>query len=407
MAMSKKRTLNLLTRIGLFTLILSLGTLAALVTGETPGLALADFSGASIRAVTTAGDGQALYAGLVGGIQPTGIYRSDDGGRTWQMVNSGPGVGVNALAVHPSSDVVLYAGTAGGSATTTHSLWRSVNGGQTWRSFTLDLPSDAYGMVPTVTSLAVDPNQPGVLYVGTDGQGVYRFDDGRSSYELVGGASLHNAHVKGLVVSPDSRMYALTDEGLFVTYGSSWQRLESLPELAVSLAVAPQDSQVLYAGGSSMGIYRSTDSGQNWQPVSSGLEVIPGVALRVTALAVEERDPNHVVAATAYGVGSRLAHGGIYESSDAGLSWTRLGEADGIVNSLTFNQGLVYAATANGLARYETQTTSSPAVFLPDLSLLANPNGVQVLILVLTAALAGLALLGRGEWVSGRRQAAV
>jgi hypothetical protein len=49
--MSKKRTLNLLTRIGLFILILSLGTLAAPVTGETPGLALADLSGASVWAV--------------------------------------------------------------------------------------------------------------------------------------------------------------------------------------------------------------------------------------------------------------------------------------------------------------------------------------------------------------------
>jgi photosystem II stability/assembly factor-like uncharacterized protein len=404
--MKKIRVLNLIIRISLFAVILSLGTLAALVTGETPGLALADFRGASVRAITSTRDGELLYAGMVGGLQPTGIYRSEDGGRTWQTVSSGPGVAVNALAVHPANEAVLYAGTAGGPAATTHSLWRSVNGGQTWRSFILSLPADAHGVAPTVTSLAVDPRQPEVLYVGTDGQGVYRFNEGRSSYELIGGPSLYNAHVKGLVVSPDSRLYALTNDGLFVTYGYSWQKLESLPELAVSLAIAPQDPQVLYAGGSSMGAYRATDGGQNWQPISSGLEVIPGVALRVTALTVDEQDPNHVAAATAYGAGSRLARGGIYESTDAGLSWTKLSEADGVVNNLTINQGLVYAATANGLARYGTQTASSAAVSLPDLSPLANPSGAQVLILVLTGALAGLAILGRGEWVSGRRQAA-
>jgi photosystem II stability/assembly factor-like uncharacterized protein len=404
--MKKIRVLNLIVRMGLFTLILSLGTMAALVTGETQGLALADLSSASVRAVATDTSGEVLYAGLVGGPQPTGIYRSDDNGRTWQMVSSGPGVAVNALAVHPANDAVLYAGTSGGPAATTYSLWRSANGGQTWHSFTLGLPADAYGMIPTVTALAIDPNQPEMLYVGTDGQGVYRFDEGRHSYELIGGVSLYNAHVNGLVIGPDGRVYALTSDGLFVSDGNAWQKLESLPELAVSLAVAPGDPQTLYAGSASTGAYRATDGGQTWEQISTGLDMIPGVALRVTALAADEQDPNRVVAATAYGVGSKIAPGGIYESTDAGLNWIKLAEADGVVMNLTFNRGLVYAATTQGLARYGEPAVTSPAISLPDLRALANPTGVQVLILVLTAALAGLALVGRKEWMPGRSQAA-
>jgi photosystem II stability/assembly factor-like uncharacterized protein len=397
--------LNLIVRIVLFTLILGAGTMAALVTGEKPGLALADLSGASVQAVATSTQGDVLYASLVGGPQPTGVYRSDDNGRTWQIISSGPGVAVNALAVHPGDDVVLYAGTAGGPAATTHSLWQSVNGGQTWRSFTLGLPTDPYGMVPGVTALAVDPNQPGVLYVGTDGQGVYRFDEASRGYELIGGISLYNAHVNSLVISLDGRVYALTGDGLFVTGGQTWQKLESLPELAVSLAVAPGDPQVLYAGGASTGAFRAADGGQTWERISNGLDIIPGTALRVTALAVDEGDSNHVVLATAYGVGSRLARGGIYESTDAGLNWAKLAEADGVVMNLTFNQGVVYAATAKGLARYGEPTSSASIVSLPDLRLLTNPSGVQMLILVLTIALAGLALVGREEWVPGRGQA--
>lgn len=403
--MKKIRVLNLIIRIGLFTLILSVGTMAALVTGETPGLALADLSRASVQAVTPATQGGVIYASMVGGPQPTGIYRSQDKGLTWQTVSSGPGVAVNALAVHPANDAVLYAGTAGGPAATTYSLWRSTNGGQTWRSFTLGLPTDAYGMTPGVTALAVDPNQPGVLYVGTDGQGVYRFDEGRNSYELIGGVSLYNAHVNGLVIGPDSRVYALTRDGLFVTDGSTWQELNSLPEIAVSLAVAPGDPQTLHAGSASTGAYRATDGGQNWERISSGLDMVPGVALRVTALAVDEQDPNHVVAATAYGVGSRLARGGIYESTDAGLNWTKLSEADGLVKSLTLNQGVVYAATTSGLARYGESKASSPVIPLPDLRPLSNPTGVQVLILALTVGLAGLVLMGRKEWMPGQQQA--
>jgi photosystem II stability/assembly factor-like uncharacterized protein len=404
-AMKKIRFLNLIVRIGLFALILSVGTMAALVTGETPGLALADLSGASVRAVTTAAHSDVMYAGLVGGPQPTGIYRSDDSGRTWQMISSGPGVAVNALAVHPANDAVLYAGTAGGPAATTHSLWRSANGGQTWHSFVLSLPIDAYGMIPTVTALAVDPNQPEVLYVGTDGQGVYRFDEARNSYELIGGLSLYNAHVNGLVIGPDSRAYALTSDGLFVTDGYAWQKLESLPELAVSLAIAPNDPKTLYAGGSSTGAYRATDGGQNWERINSGLDMIPGVALRITALTVDEQDPNHLAAATAHGVGSRLARGGIYESTDAGLNWTKLAEADGLATDLIFNQGTLYVATANGLTRYAESTAPTPVITLPDLRPLYDPTGVQVLILILTVGLAGLALIGRKEWVPGRSQA--
>jgi photosystem II stability/assembly factor-like uncharacterized protein len=403
--MKKIRVLNLAVRIGLFGLILGLGTMAALVTGETPGLALADLSGASVQAMATATHGDVMYAGLIGGPQPTGIFRSDDNGRTWQMISSGPGVAVNALAVHPANDVVLYAGTSGGPAATTHSLWRSTNGGQTWHSFTLGLPADAYGMIPTVTALAVDPNQPEAVYVGTDGQGVYRFDAGRNSYEMVGGVSLYNAHVNGLLISPDSQIYALTSEGLFVTDGYEWQKLESLPELAISLAVAPNDPQTLYAGGSSTGAFRATDGGQSWERISSGLEMIPGTALRITALSVDEVDPNHIVAATAYGLGSQLARGGIYESTDAGFNWTKLAEAEGVVKHLSLSQGIVYAATTNGLARYGEPTRPSPVVSLADLRPLTNPTGVQVLILVLTMALAGLALIGRREWVPGRSQA--
>lgn len=403
--MKKMRALNLVVRIGLFGLILSLGTMAALVTGETPGLALADLSNASVQAMTTSTSSNVVYAGLVGGPQPTGIFRSEDNGRTWQMISSGPGVAVNALAVHPANDLVLYAGTSGGPATTTHSLWHSTNGGQTWHSFTLGLPTDSYGMIPTVTALAVDPDQPEVLYVGTDGQGVYRFDEGRNSYALIGGVSLYNAHVNGLLTSPDGQIYALTSDGIFVTNGYDWQKLETLPELAVSLAVAPNDPQTLYAGGASTGAFRATDGGQSWEPISSGLETIPGTALRVTALTVDEGNPNHVVAATAYGLGSQLARGGIYESTNAGLDWTKLAEADGVVEHLSISRGVVYAATTNGLARYGEPSTASSVVSLPDLRPLANPTGVQVLILILTIALAGLALIGRREWVPGSSQA--
>ena len=83
-----------------------------------------------------------------------------------------------------------------------------------------------------------------------------------------------------------------------------------------------------------------------------------------------------------------------------------MADANGVVASLTFNQGMVYAATATGLARYGKPAQTGSAVALPDLRPLANPTGVQVLILVLTIALGGLALLGRPGVGAGSRATA-
>jgi hypothetical protein len=199
---------------------------------------------------------------------------------------------------------------------------------------------------------------------------VYRIEDDEewNSYKLVGGISLYDAHVNSVAVGPDSRVYALTDEGLFATDGGVWQEL-SPPERVVGLAVASDDPQTLYAGCVSTGAYRTTDGGQTWEPINNGLDMIPGAALRVTALAVDDQNPDHVVAATAYGVGGQLVPWGIYESSDAGRSWTKLAEADEAVMQLTINQGVISAATANGLVRYREPIEPSAA----------NPGRTQLL----------------------------
>ena len=407
MKVKKIRILNLVARMGLFTLILCLGTMAALTMGETKGLALADLSSASVRAVASTTHGDVSYAALIGGPQPAGIYSSKDNGYTWQLVSSGP-VAVNALAVHPANDAVVYAGTAGGPAAMTDSLWRSDDGGQTWRKFLLSLPANPDGVLPPVNALATDSNQPGVLYAGTDGHGVYRIEDdeGRNSYKLTGGLSLYDAHVRSVVVGSDSRVYALTSDGLFVTDGSAWQKL-LLPELAASLALVPNAPQTLYAGCVSTGAYRTTDGGQTWEPISNGLEMVPGAALRVTALAVDEQDSNHVVAATAYGVGGQLVPWGIYESRDAGRSWAKLAEVDAVVTQLTINEGVISAVKANGLARYREPIRPGMAIPFPNLRSLTNPSGIQVLVLTLTVSAAGLALVGRTKWVLRKKAQAV
>lgn len=390
----RRNLLNLVVRIGLFILVLCLGTIAALVVDETTGLALADLDNVPVQALAPAG-ANVTYT-ILDAEHQYGIYRSDNNGRTWQKVGSAPEATIHALAAHPVENRILYAGSAGGLAETTHNVWRSTDGGRNWHNLGPALPAGPDGQVPAVTAVAVDPVRPDLVYVGTDGQGVYRYDNaGQDGYEVLGGRTLSQAHVRNLVAAPDGRLYALTNTGLYAAAEDTWQKLDRLPGFPVSLAVAPANPNILYAGDASSGLYRSNDGGQAWQPITAGLGLVPGASLRVTALAVAEQEPDHLIVATAYGLGSRLGPGSLFESTDGGRSWAKLAGLEQVVTQLSFEQGAAYAATAGGLKQYG----QPPVRPVADLANLTHPSGVQLLILVLTVSLAALILVGQTGWV--------
>ena len=114
-----------------------------------------------------------------------------------------------------------------------------------------------------------------------------------------------------------------------------------------------------------------------------------------------------MVAATALGLGGRLVGDALYQSENGGVSWTKVADVSSVINQLVADGGVVFAASANGLARYGTPV-ERPATTLAgaNWSALANPTGVQVLILVLTVAVAGLALTIRRDWLVRRSESA-
>jgi photosystem II stability/assembly factor-like uncharacterized protein len=327
--------------------------------------------------MSVAEQSETVYVNLVDADQPGALYRSSDAGRNWEVINRGSELNFKALAVSPAEETILYAGTAGGPSGETNNLWRSDDGGRTWRNFNLSLPGSPQRLVPDVTALVVDPYQPEVLYVGTAGQGVYRFKDGEIGFVLIGGMPLAEAHVKTLTIGAEGQLYALTNGGLYLLQGNSWRALPNLPEHPISLAADPHNRQTLYIGTGSSGAYRTRDGGQSWQNLGTGLGLLPGAALRVTALAVDRSDSQHLVAATAYGLGSQIAPAGIYESWDGGQSWHKVADPTSLVKQVTLNQGVILATTEAGLARYGAEPTIEPGPagrwgavleqFLPDL----------------------------------------
>jgi photosystem II stability/assembly factor-like uncharacterized protein len=379
--------------------MLSLGTTIALLVGETSGLALTDLSNAPVRTTASGANGEIMYAALD---QPAGIYRSDNHGRTWQLAGPGPETTITVLAVHPLNRAVLFAGSTGGPVATTNNLWRSEDGGQSWRKFFLSLPAHPDGLLPAVTALVVDPNQPEVLYVATEQQGIYRFDVGADGhgYSLMGGVSFHNIHLKSLEVGADSQVYALTEDGLFVSNeGDTWQKLSLPPDAPLDLAVAVTGPQALYVITLSGKVYRSLDMGQSWEQTSGGGWIMPDATLLDTALTVDQQDARHVAISTVYEVNGDWVRGSVYETQDAGQNWAKLADATDVITDLRIDNGVIYAATSKGLVKYGWGEKTETANFFSSIESLTHLTLTQILILGVTVGLAGLILLGRVEWI--------
>src|SRR5262245_21828117 len=236
------KKVNLFVRVILFGVVLTVGTLTALVIGETTGLALADLSGRAVKTIIDTNRSETLFATLEG--QKRGIYRSDDYGRSWQIVSQGPAGNLNQLVVHPANKQILYAATSAGAAS--GYLWYSYDGGQNWQGYNLALPKS---QLVGISVLEIDPTNPSLLYVGTEGQGLYRVQPEYDRLERIGDATMEQLYVKDVVLNPnDNQVYAVTTEGLFVINGNAWREIKNLPDTAVSLAIDPANPQILYAG---------------------------------------------------------------------------------------------------------------------------------------------------------------
>lgn len=394
-----KRTFKLIIRGILFLFMLGLGLTLILLFDEKPGLALVDLSNTPMQTVATGIEGDVLYIVSEDQAQP-GIYRNDPDSHTWQFTGPGPGVTINSLAIHPANQNVLFAGSDGGPLTETNNLWRSEDGGQTWRKFFLSLPAQPDGVLPAVTTLAVDPNRPETLYVGTDGQGVYRFDVGPEGYgySLVGDVAFHDMRIKSLTMGADSQVYALTHDGLFASNnGDTWRKMALPPEMPVSLGAAAVGDHKLYTLGASGNVYRSTDEGQSWEKVGGEWWTVPEATLRGGSLTVDQNDPNHVIISTAYEVNGQQVGGNIYETLNAGHNWAKVADLHGTANRLIIDGEAIYAMVPGGLVQYREPVTPPSGDLLAGIPFLNQFTPVQFLILALTLMLSGLILLSSVE----------
>jgi photosystem II stability/assembly factor-like uncharacterized protein len=208
-------------------------------------------------------------------------YRSTDGGENWEPF--GPGDSATIRAVHPTDPNVIYFGH-GRSRSGIH---KTTDGGETWESASQGLT----GIFPW--SLEIVPDQPGVVFAGTNLEAVFKGTEGGKTWKRLpiyyGGGRGGSVLVD--VVTP-TRVYAGTGDGsVYISndLGETWPLSVSLgsPDIysqcgniATTMLAIPESSGVILAGMLHSGgppggpcmpqrgtIYRSENHGQDWDRV--------------------------------------------------------------------------------------------------------------------------------------------
>lgn len=234
---------------------------------------------------------------------------------------------VAALAAHPTDPNVLYAG-AWLTLPDTALVYRSRDGGETWQPAAGGLPTD----MPAnsgVADLVIDPADPNVLYVALQRRGVWRSDDGGQSWRNAGGGVLaEDEDVVALAIAPGSPpvVYALSADGVHVLDGGAWKaKSRGLPARNVvynDIAIDPTDADTLYIATSPAGLYRTTNSGRQWRAANNNL---PGANQNVKEITVT---PSGEVFISLRGVG-------LLRSDDKGSTWSPAGEGITYTTTLT------------------------------------------------------------------------
>jgi len=295
-----------------------------------------------------------------------GVYRSTDGGETWEPRNGGLGgygdLVVSGIARHPTNPDILIIATWG------YGLFRSTDAGRNWTRLadplasgtqaTAALPpglpevraggySYSWGMPEVPEPAPGKPFAPGT-------NGLLRPRSVEPSVDLQGlPGNLSWTPVRRVAIRPDNanEIYACIDagKGLYKSTdgGSTWSRVNLGPPAGVITAsartyvFAPSNSNIRYASfgswGASGGFYRTTDGGSTWTEVGGST-----ITRTVIAVAIHPTNPDIVLAGT--------SGGGLYRSTDGGNSWTLVsaGLADSTFFSVAFAPSSPNIAYAGG-----------------------------------------------------------
>lgn len=305
----------------------------------------------------------------------------------WRLIGPHRGGRVLAVAGVPGDAATFYFGAVNGG------VWRTRNAGVTWEPLFDDQP------ISSVGSLAIAASDPNVMYVGTGeaslrsdityGAGVFKSIDGGAHWQSVGLADTR--HIGKILIDPRNPDVVLVaalghaygpnpDRGVFRSTdgGRSWNKvLYQNPDVgAIDLAADPGDPAVVYAAmyqarrtpweqyppdeGPGSGLYKSTDGGATWQPITG--HGLPAGPLGRIGLAVG-RGGRGGRGGRVYALIGARTEAGLYRSDDAGATWQLAGSDPRLTNRNWY------------FCRVTVDPQNPDVVYVPNVALLQSTDG--------------------------------
>ena len=262
--------MNRFIRAGLLAILLPVLALAQDDEATAPGFNEATFSGLEFRNIGPAlmagriadividpSDPSTWYVGVGSG----GVWKTINGGTTWTPVfDNEDTYSIGCITIDPNDRSTIWVGT-GENVSGRHvgygaGVYRSRDGGTSWENMGL-AASEHIGMI------RVDPRDSNVVYVASQGplwsgggeRGLYKSTDGGQTWNKILGGGLGNTDIDDEYTGVSE--VHLDPRNPDVVYAVSWQKFRNVA--------------VLLDGGPGSGIHKSTDSGATWRELTEGL----------------------------------------------------------------------------------------------------------------------------------------
>jgi photosystem II stability/assembly factor-like uncharacterized protein len=213
------------------------------------------------------------------------IFRTRDGGRTWEVLSAMHGKSIRAFAMFRGDSNVLVAGALDG-------VFRSKDGGDTWEHLSAANSAD----IKNIESVAIDPKDPNTVYAGT-WHLAWKTSDAGANWQHINKGMIDDSDVFSVIVDHDNPqiVFASACSGIYKSQsaGNEFSKIQGIPFTARRTRVLKQDptnENIVYAG-TTEGLWRTVDLGKSWKRVSSEEVVVNDVF-------IDPRDSNHVLIAT-------------------------------------------------------------------------------------------------------------
>lgn len=239
-----------------------------------------------------------FYMGATGG----GVWRTANGGRSWESVSDGFfGGSIGAVEVSTWDNNVIYVGggevTVRGNVSHGDGVWKSVDAGKTWKHMGLETTHH-------IPRIRVHPRNPDLVYVAAlgrlygpdDERGVFRSKDGGETWEKILFAN-DGAGAVDLVMDPTNPR---------VLYAATWKVFRT--------------PYLLSSGGDGSALWKSTDGGDTWTELTRKDNGLPKGTLGIIGVAVSPVNPDRVWAIV------EAEDGGVFRSENGGKDWRRINE---------------------------------------------------------------------------------